>query len=221
MGWWVADLLHADPVLLASWVVWVIGSIVLHELGHGWAALRCGDTTPRDTGHMTWNPIVHMGVASLIVFAIIGIAWGAMPVSPSRFRGRHDDAKVALAGPLVNLALALASCVLLVAWLAGAMLISSPTFAANFAKFLSVGVAINIALLTLNLLPIPPLDGSRILADYVPSYARLIAYPQAGIVGFVLLIVVLRSGGFSIIERSMSLTSDLADWGLRLVGSGP
>ena len=60
MDWWVAELLRDSPMLLASWVVWVIGSIVLHELAHGWAAIRQGDDTPRALGHMTWNPIVHM-----------------------------------------------------------------------------------------------------------------------------------------------------------------
>jgi hypothetical protein len=98
--------------------VWVIGSIVLHELAHGWAAIRLGDTTPRDLGHMTWNPLVHMGGFSLVVFAVIGIAWGMMPVDPSRLRGRYGDALVALAGPAMNIVLAAVSfAVWLVLWL--------------------------------------------------------------------------------------------------------
>ncbi|HBS28903.1 MAG TPA: site-2 protease family protein, partial [Phycisphaerales bacterium] len=56
MTWWIAALLQSNPALLVSWVVWVIGSIVLHELAHGWAAIAQGDRTPIETGHMTWNP---------------------------------------------------------------------------------------------------------------------------------------------------------------------
>ena len=105
-GWWVADVLHgAGPFMLLSWIFWVIFSITLHELGHGWAAIRVGDDTPVRTGHMSMNPLVHMGATSLIVFAVVGIAWGAMPVNPSRFRGKHADALVAAAGPAINVGL--------------------------------------------------------------------------------------------------------------------
>ena len=103
--WWVIEAWEQSPVLLGSWVFWVFFSITLHELGHGWAAMRVGDQTPRLTGHMTWNPIVHMGPVSLVLFALLGLCWGAMPVDPSRFRGKHADAKVAFAGPMMNFSL--------------------------------------------------------------------------------------------------------------------
>src|SRR5262245_39838763 len=103
--WWVADAWNAGPIHLLAWVFWVIFSIVLHELAHGWTAIRCGDRTPIETGHMTWNPVVHMGQASLVMFALVGIAWGAMPINPANFRGRYDNARVALAGPSMNVLL--------------------------------------------------------------------------------------------------------------------
>ena len=79
-----------------GWVFWVIFSICLHELAHGWAAIWQGDRTPRETGHMTMNPMVHMGGASLIVFALVGIAWGLMPTDPSRYRwGRRGRIQAA------------------------------------------------------------------------------------------------------------------------------
>ncbi|MBT5381502.1 MAG: site-2 protease family protein, partial [Phycisphaerae bacterium] len=90
-----------------SWIFWVLLSITLHELAHGWAAIWEGDKTPIETGHMSANPVVHMGRFSLIVFALIGFAWGLMPVRPWRFRhGRLGEAIVAIAGPAMNLALA-------------------------------------------------------------------------------------------------------------------
>lgn len=84
-GWWVATIWETSPFLLLGWIVWVIGSITLHELAHGWAAIRCGDRTPIETGHMTANPIVHMGPMSLIVFGLFGIAWGACRLTRHAF----------------------------------------------------------------------------------------------------------------------------------------
>ena len=75
-GWWVADMWSESPARLISWVFWVILSVTLHELAHGVAALWQGDRTPEETGHMTWNPLVHMGQWSLIMFVLVGIAWG-------------------------------------------------------------------------------------------------------------------------------------------------
>lgn len=175
-GWWVADLFNqaGGPVLLVSWVVWVIGSIVLHELGHGYAAIWQGDDTPRELGHMNLNPLVHLGTMSLIAFALIGIAWGQMPVRPHNFRSRHGEALVAAAGPLVNVLLAIVAAggVLLVI-VFGSSLPGSSVLPDNLLNFFRLGIALNIALVLFNLLPVPPLDGSRILGDLVPSFNRL------------------------------------------------
>ena len=76
MTWWVHDLwMSGRGFELICWIFWVIASITLHELAHGGVAIWEGDDTPRVTGHMTANPVVHMGVQSIIAFLIIGIAW--------------------------------------------------------------------------------------------------------------------------------------------------
>ena len=105
MQWWMHAVYDSGGLAaVLGWVFWVIFSICLHELAHGWAAIWQGDRTPRETGHMTMNPMVHMGGASLIVFALVGIAWGLMPTDPSRYRwGRRGRIAVAAAGPLMNL----------------------------------------------------------------------------------------------------------------------
>ena len=90
----------------ASKVVAVVISITLHELGHGAAALWQGDETPRLLGHMTLDPRAHMPPISWGLLLLVGIAYGLMPVNPSRFRSKHGDALVAFAGPAVNLILA-------------------------------------------------------------------------------------------------------------------
>lgn len=189
-NWWVAELWAENPILLVSWVAWVIGSIVLHELGHGWAAIRAGDRTPIETGHMTWNPVVHMGGMSLIVFAVVGIAWGAMPVNPSRFRRRHDDAMVAFAGPAMNLSLAIVSVLLAVAWGVLTAVASIPDpLGHNVFIFFHLGAMLNVVLFLFNLAPVPPLDGSRILASFVPPYERFIESEQGRTVSLIAFLI--------------------------------
>jgi Zn-dependent protease len=166
--------------MLASWIFWVIFSISLHELGHGWAAIRAGDNTPRETGHMTWNPIVHIGWFGLVAFAAFGLAWGAMPVNPSRFRGRHADATVAFAGPGMNLSLAVVCIVLGAIWLCFGMSGRAPALLGeNLWTFFVIGSSVNLLLFALNLIPLPPLDGARILESFVPG-ANSWAMSQGG-----------------------------------------
>ena len=162
--WWVhAYYYEGGFSLIAAWAFWVIFSITLHELGHGWAALWQGDQTPRELGHMTWNPTAHMSGWSFAMFAIIGIAWGMMPTQPHRYRwGRRGRIVVAAAGPAVNIILALLT-------LSGLALLlhSGPPegmFQVRLAGFLAVGGMLNIVLALLNLLPVPPLDGAQILS---------------------------------------------------------
>ncbi len=212
--WWVTSALDSGggPAFLIAWIIWVIGAIVLHELAHGWAALACGDDTPRVMGHMTWNPIVHMGWASLLLFAILGIAWGAMPVNPSRFKGRYDDALVALAGPMMNVALALA-CILACGlwlpfckgvWFSWGASGFPPALAYNVYIFLSVGAMLNIALALFNLLPIPPLDGSRVLATFFPGPMGAIMNSEIGRLVIVIFMILAFTG-------AMSFVFDLAE----------
>lgn len=197
MSWWVTDYLnYQGPAFLVSWIVWVLGSIILHELSHGWAAIRCGDTTPIETGHMTWNPMVHMGGMSLLMFAMAGIAWGQMPVNPSRFRRRKDDAFVAFAGPGMNLALALSSFVLGSLWIAYAGSLVPEQAFVNLAQFFFLGTMLNLVLMLFNLLPIPPLDGATILATYSDGFRRLRAHPNfAGTAMILFILVFFRLSG--------------------------
>ena len=195
MGWWVSDLWAQNPALLISWVVWVIGSITLHELSHGWTAIRLGDRTPILTGHMTWNPLVHMGRMSLLMFAVVGIAWGMMPVDPARMRGRHAEAIVSFAGPAMNLLLAALAIALGGVWIAVGGSVGAP-LASNIATFFWAGAFLNIVLAGLNLLPIPPLDGGRILAHYSPTVRRWMNEPQTAMIVFLIaMVVIFRYGG--------------------------
>lgn len=191
-GWWLSTVADVWGVaFVVSWLVWVVLAIVLHELSHGWAAIRLGDETPRALGHMTWNPLVHMGGFSLIALILIGIAWGAMPVNPSRLRGRHGDAWVALAGPAMNILLALISFIGCVVWILAAdrFQIREP-LSGNMARFFWIGFFLNIVLAVFNLLPAPPLDGSRVAGSFVPAYRRLFEGPNGQWIGLGLFIMI-------------------------------
>ena len=190
MNWWVHELYQqGQTVKLVSWIFWVISSIVLHELAHGWAALWQGDDTPRRLGHMTVNPLVHMGLTSLLIFALIGLAWGAMPVNPGRFRNRrYGDVLVSLAGPAMNILLSLAALTALSLWLRFGP--AAQPLHENVTTFLWTGGWLNIVLALLNLLPIPPLDGSRILAGLSRKARELYNHPQAQLFGMFVLLAI-------------------------------
>lgn len=185
------NLPNAGRVALAAWLTWIVVSIVLHELAHGWAAIRCGDDTPRLMGHMTLDPIKHMGFYSLVALAVCGLTWGAMPVNVENLRRRHDDALVALAGPLTNVLLAI---LCLAASILSKILLSGN--ALDYATIvLFLGLVLNSTLALFNMLPVPPLDGSKVVASFVPVYRSFIYTPGAAVVG---LIFVFTMGGMVI-----------------------
>jgi Zn-dependent protease len=196
LTWWVHDLWYSGRgIELVSWIFWVIASITLHELAHGWAAMWEGDDTPRATGHMTANPVVHMGVPSMIAFLIIGIAWGMMPVNPYRFRhGKWGCILVSFAGPAMNLVLAFVSLTILgCIW---SPLEHDPT---PVEMFLLTGGFLNILLFALNMLPIPPLDGSNILANLSRTVAGWYSHPQAQMAGLLLFFALIWSNMFGVV----------------------
>lgn len=217
-GWWVHEYWNASPAFLVSWVVWAIGAVVLHELGHGWAAIRFGDRTPIETGHMTWNPAVHMGTMGMIVFAVIGLPFGAMPVDPSRMRGRHAESLMSLAGPMMNLALAAGALVAGMIWMGvgGGHWIPSvhanePLYS-NLVLFFRVGLWLNMLLMVFNLVPVPPLDGSRIVAHYSPPYRRFFFETENGRwVGLGLFLLLFFFGADYILGYTSNQVADLWD----------
>lgn len=188
-GWWVHDVYNrAGAAALVSWIFWVLLSITLHELAHGWTAVWQGDDTPRRLGRLTANPVVHMGPMSLLVFAVIGIAWGLMPIDPGRFRsGRWGRVMVSAAGPAMNLGLVLVAVMLGAAWTRYA---PGPAIEA----FFLYGAFLNLVLAGFNLLPVPPLDGSAILAGFSWRYDHWCRQPRVAMVGLFLMMFLLLGG---------------------------
>lgn len=160
---------------LSIWALPVIFAITLHEAAHGWMAEKLGDKTARMLGRVTLNPIKHIDpIGTILVPGLLlffgGFLFGwakAVPVTMQNLRNpRVDMAWVALAGPTANLIMAVLWALVLKA---GYMLLASSPEIGQFMIYSGIaGVSINIILLVLNLLPIPPLDGSRILSAFLP-----------------------------------------------------
>jgi Zn-dependent protease len=162
------NTLVTNPVYFFRFVVIVIFSIVLHELAHGWAAISQGDDTPKKTGHITLNPVVHMGWQSIIFLCLAGISWGQMPVNPSKFRSpKWGNILVSGAGPFSNLVLGIFFSMLLRTY-------SNPIDSGFLSvNFVYMAAHINLTLFLFNLLPIPPLDGFHIYSEFFPELKQL------------------------------------------------
>lgn len=176
--------LFIDPVFFFRVVIIIIFSIVLHELAHGLAAINQGDDTPIRTGHITLNPVVHMGRESIIFLIFTGLAWGQMPVTPAKFRnGGLSNMIVSGAGPLCNFALGLLFILLLkMSMMPGLSLIISPEF--NY-----LAARMNIMLFLFNLLPIPPLDGFSVFSEIFPGL-RVLERNQLGLFLFMVIFLI-------------------------------
>lgn len=166
-----------DPLETAFVIAFLVISLSLHEVAHGWVALKCGDPTARDLGRLSLNPIVHIDPIWTIVipaftYMTSGMLFGGAKPVPVDFRRlRHplrDMALVAAAGPLTNLAIA---ALFLVALKAAD---ASGTYEATdlLPRVLEGTVRFNIILFVFNLIPIPPLDGSRIMTWLLPAGIR-------------------------------------------------
>lgn len=167
-------------------VLLVMASAIVHEVAHGWAALLCGDTTARDAGRLTLDPRAHLdGFGSLLLPLVMALLGGpvfafARPVPYNPYRlghPRRDELLVALAGPASNLAQALLGAVVLnLSWspivegvLTGAL---STDVASLLLQVLSTYVMVNLVLCFFNLIPLPPLDGSKVVLFFLSGEAR-------------------------------------------------
>jgi len=205
------DLAFKDSARYVSIVFVLIASIVLHELGHALVATWEGDPTPRIRGHLTWNPVVHMGWISIILIAVMGIGWGRTPVTRSMFRHRRWGAVlVSFAGPAVNLLLA---CVgVLVGVLAARH--GAPE---RVVEFWETVLKFNVLLFLFNMIPIPPLDGFSVVDgtfDLGDIGARI---RQAGALAFVVAILIVNSDAFDRVW--IGVVNAMIDTTQRLVGA--
>lgn len=193
-------------------------AFVFHELGHGYMANALGDPTPKVMGRLSLNPVRHIDPVGFIMLWVFGFGWAKpVQVDPYNFANpRRDMALVAFAGPFTNFVLA---------FLALAILYATGVESGAFHKMLLVAAWYNVGLGVFNLLPIPPLDGSKVLAGLLP--ADRAAWLEAGEnYGWLILILLLATGLVHRIFLPMAevvfrLINSLAALFQRAPGPGP
>lgn len=185
------------PILIAAAITLFI-AFPVHELAHAWVADQLGDNTPRRMGRLSLNPLVHLDPIGTLLFFIAGFGWAKpVPVNPYNFRNgpRLGTVIVAAAGPFANLVLALLAAIPFRLELVDVFNTSFP----SPAFFLFQFIAFNIFLMLFNLIPVVPLDGSKILRGLAPmewdgwlsqleqwGMILLILLAVTGIVGFII-----------------------------------
>lgn len=182
-------IISLDPAVQVILIPIIIFALSFHEYAHGWVAYQLGDLTAYNHGRLTLNPLAHLDPFGALVLYFVGFGWAKpVPVDPRYLQNpRRDMMWVALAGPVSNFILALISGILLIVIAfvlrgGGQILI----------QVLQMSLFINLALGVFNFIPVPPLDGSRILGgllpvQYQPQMAKLEYYGPKVLLGVILL----------------------------------
>ncbi|MFR5876745.1 MAG: site-2 protease family protein [Eubacterium sp.] len=188
-------------ILSGCFVVFVCSPV--HELAHGYAAYKLGDNTAKNQGRLTFNPIAHIDPIGMIMILVFGFGYAKpVPVNPRNFKNQKGGmALTALAGPVSNLIMAFVS--IFIYYLLSAVLTSYNLFTALLLNFFYFSAYINVSLGVFNLIPIPPLDGSKILASVLPDriYYKYMMYERYVMIA---LMVILFTG---VLNRFISFLS--------------
>lgn len=196
--------------LVLTYAILVLVVLPFHEFAHAFVAHLCGDDTAKWQGRLTLNPFAHLTLYGTLMLVLCGFGTArAVPVNPMNFRNRkRDSVLVALAGPLSNLLMA----ILAVAVFCVVTLLSDSYLAFEIAYMtcLQILLPINVTLAVFNLLPIPPLDGSRLWSTFLPLRWRLAMeqYSNYFIIG---LFVLLMTG---VLDKPLELLTELVAGGI-------
>jgi Zn-dependent protease len=177
--------LNEMPFVIISLVV----GFTVHEFAHAYVAYRFGDNTAKDQGRLTLNPAQHLDPIGTLLLLIAGFGWARpVPVQRSRFKNpKLAGILVSLAGPLSNFLVAFIAYALFFFFI-GVSGFTVPSFIVNLLQMM---VYLNVLLFVFNLIPVPPLDGYRVIEDLVPPHVRskMSQYEQYGALIFIILVI--------------------------------
>lgn len=193
------SLLFSEPLMFIPLILALLISLTVHEVSHGVVALWLGDTTARDAGRLTFNPINHLDPVGFILLLTIGFGWGnPVPVNYYNLKyPKWGPALVSIAGPISNLLLViLVGIIFKVLAPAGLNPLNIDQVISSSGSLMFVFLAFmmfyNIILMVFNLIPVPPLDGSKVLLAILPEkYSRFkfLLQTRGPIILFALLII--------------------------------
>lgn len=196
--------------------------ITLHECAHGWAAYRLGDDTAKRMGRLTINPLKHIDIIGLAMMVLFRFGWAKpVPVDMRKFKNpKRDMAVTAAAGPLMNVMLCLAALFLYGLTAPGAFYRGGALYYLNEGLYLTAYLSLALALF--NIIPIPPLDGSKVLYSFISdrAYMQLMRYERYGMIALLALIVLSDLSGLDPLSRATGWVFEklfaFADWGFAL-----
>jgi Zn-dependent protease len=208
MNLFLAGFRDVDWIGLVTLVPIVLLSMAAHELAHAWVAYRMGDPTAKRAGRLSFNPIKHLdplGTAMFFITYIFGgwlFGWAKpVPVSPYYFKNRQRGmAMVGAAGPITNFVIAIIV-ILVLNWV-------QPDADGRVFEIVFLAFQVNVVLGLFNLVPIPPLDGSRVVGGFLPrrAYEKWVEFDRYGMLVVVVLIIAFQNQFFRLISWAM--------WGL-------
>lgn len=177
-------------------------AIIFHELAHGYTSYKLGDPTPKKNGRLTLNPISHIDPIGFLCLIIFKFGWAKpVPINPSYYKHRKKDTVlVSIAGPITNLLIAL-----LVSFIISRGFIKSETILNIFV----IMVWYNIMLGIFNLIPLPPLDGSKILASLLPLKYETLFYKYEKYLNIILILLIITKQIDKILSPVINLCLNL------------
>ena len=189
----------SQPFYAVVAIIGLLIAITIHEFAHAWMANRLGDPTAKNMGRLTLNPFKHLDPMGTIFLLVAGFGWGRpVPYNPSNLKSDGDEVKVALAGVIANFLLAL----ILGIPLRVATAMHIPIDSNLWFSALELIVEMNLVLIAFNIIPIPPLDGSKVIFPFISFSARQ-TYERIGPILLFLLILSGLFAGTSILVRFM------------------